>query len=164
VNAALREVTTSSVLAAGAEAVWERAVSPEGVNFELRPWLKMTVPAHLRGVGIDDVELNRPLGRSWLLALGMIPFDCDNLVLVERGPGFRFLESSSMASMKKWQHERAVHAVERGCELTDTVRFELRWPLAFLPGATKIALMLVAAIFRHRHRRARAFFGEGEIG
>lgn len=158
VDTASNEIVTSSGLAAGAAEVWRRSVSPDGINFELGPWLKMTVPARLRDVGIDDVELGSRLGRSWILALGVIPFDYDDLVLIERGPGFRFLESSRMASMKSWQHERVVRPAAGGCELRDTVRFQLRSPLRIVPGATGIAIRLVARIFRHRHRRAKILF------
>ena len=159
IDAGRNEIVTSSGLPAEAAEVWRRSVSPDGINFELGPWLKMTVPAQLKDVGIDDVELGSRLGRSWILALGVIPFDYDDLVLIERGPGFRFLESSRMASMKRWQHERVVRPAAGGCELRDTVRFELRSPLGVLPAATGIAIRLVARIFRHRHRRAKILFG-----
>lgn len=159
IDAGRTEIVTSSGLTAEATEVWRRSVSPEGINFELGPWLKMTVPAALRDVGIDDVELGSRLGRSWILALGVIPFEYDDLVLIERGPGLRFLESSRMASMKSWQHERVVRPEAGGCELRDTVRFELRSPLGIVPGVTGIAIRLVARIFQHRHRRAKDFFG-----
>ena len=79
--------------------------------------------------------------------MGVIPLDYDDLVLIERGPGYRFLESSRMASMKKWQHERVVRPAAGGCELRDTVRFEMRSPLGIIPGATGTAIRLFARIF-----------------
>ena len=38
------EVTLSSQLDDAPDAVWARVTSPEGVNHELRPLLRMTVP------------------------------------------------------------------------------------------------------------------------
>ncbi len=154
-----RAITTRTTLGAPPREVWARALSPEGINHELGPWMRMTVPAGLRGMTVENVPLGVPLGRSWILALGVIPFDCDNLRLAERGPGFRFLESSSMLSMKSWQHERRVQEIDDGCELCDRVQFELRRPLAAVPGLERVVLRLIAATFRHRHRRALAYFG-----
>jgi hypothetical protein len=139
--------------------VWRRALTPEGINDELHPWLRMTMPRALRGKTIDDVPLGEPLGRSWILLFGVLPVDYDDLSLAERGPGFRFLERSSLASMRGWQHERAVEAAGAGCEITDRLTFELRRPLAAIPGSAAAARAIVAWLFRHRHRRLAAFFG-----
>jgi hypothetical protein len=138
--------------------VWRRVVTPEGINDELRPWMRMTMPRHLRGKTIDDVEPGR-LGRSWLLLFGLIPFDYDDLGLAELGPGFRFLERSTMLSMRAWEHERrVVPAGDTACEVTDRVEFELRRPLALVPGLPAAVRALLARVFAHRHGRlARRF-------
>jgi ligand-binding SRPBCC domain-containing protein len=150
----------TSRVAATAEEVWRRAVSPEGINYELGPWLRMTMPASVRGMGIDDVPLGEPLGRSWILLFGVIPVDYDDLCLVEREPGRRFLERSRLLSMATWQHEREVRPVGQVCEVTDRLAFELRRGLAAVPGSTRLAQATVAWLFRHRHRRIKAWFGE----
>jgi len=49
--------------------VWSRATTPEGINDELFPWLRMSVPAAMRGKTIDQLPLEQRLGRSWLLAM-----------------------------------------------------------------------------------------------
>ena len=67
-----------------------------------------------------------PLGRSWVLALRVLPVDYDDLCLVELEPGQRFLERSSMLSMSMWQHERTVTPAPEGCEVTDRLAFQLR--------------------------------------
>ena len=134
-------------------------VTPEGINDEVRPWMRMTVPRRLRGKTIDDVEPGEGLGRSWLLLFGLIPFDYDDLGLAELGPGHRFLERSTMLSMRSWEHERIiVPAGENACEVTDRVAFELRRPVAALPGAEAATQVLLRRLFAHRHRRlARRF-------
>lgn len=147
-------VEQSSVVAAPAAAVWARAVSEEGINHELAPILRMTMPRELRGKTIDDVEVGVPLGRSWILLFRVLPVDYDDLQLAELEPGHRFLERSSMLSMRVWQHERIVQPLdERSSRLTDRLAFELRRPLAWIPGAGRLARAIVAALFRHRHRR-----------
>jgi hypothetical protein len=153
----VESVEQSSVVAADAGDVWARAISEEGINDELRPILRMKMPAALRDKTIDDVEVGVPLGRSWILLFGLIPVDYDDLCLAELGPGHRFLERSSMLSMRVWQHERLVEPTGEGSSLvTDRLGFELRRPLAWIPGSSRLARALVAALFRRRHRRLAA--------
>jgi hypothetical protein len=136
-------------------------VTPAGINDELRPWMRMTMPRPLRGKTIDDVEPGQRLGRSWLLLFGLIPFDYDDLGLAELGPGHRFLERSTMLSMRSWEHERTiVPAGENACEVTDRVAFELRRPLVVVPGLAAGVRAVLRRLFAHRHRRlARHFDG-----
>jgi hypothetical protein len=153
-----RDVEQVSVVAAPASAVWARAVTPEGINHELGPWLRMTMPDALRGATIEDVPVGRKVGRSWLLALGVVPVDYDDLCLVEVEPGRRFLERSRMLSMRMWQHERKVEpAGEEAARVTDRLSFELRSLPAALPGATRAAEWIVGRVFAHRHRRLAAW-------
>jgi hypothetical protein len=46
-----------------------------------------------------------------------------------------------------------------GCQLTDRVSFELRRPLAWIPGMSGIAAAIIRRVFAHRHRRLVARFG-----
>jgi hypothetical protein len=112
----------------------------------------------MRDRTIDDVPLGEPLGRSWILLFGLLPVDYDDLTLAERGPGLRFLERSALLSMRRWQHEREVKPTSEGCEITDKLTFELRGPLAILPGSGRLAPAIVGWLFRHRHRRLIAWF------
>jgi hypothetical protein len=137
-----------------ASEMWARAISEQGINDELAPILRMTMPAGLRGRTIDDVEVGVPLGRSWILLGRVLPVDYDDIRLAELDPGSRFLERSSMLSMRVWQHERIVEpADERSCTVIDRLAFELRRPLAWIPGSERLATAIVAFLFRHRHRR-----------
>jgi hypothetical protein len=127
--------------------VWAQVTTLEGGNYELGPRLRMTARRPLRGATLEDLPLGECAGRSWLLALGAVPVDYDDLTLVERGPDARFLERSPMLSMRSWEHERTVsERGERACELADRLAFDPR-----VPGTKRV----VGAIFRHRHRRLR---------
>jgi hypothetical protein len=148
-------VVQASRVPAPAGAVWARVTSIEGVNHELGPWLRMTVPRRARGLSLDDLEPDRAAGRSWVLLGGVLPIDYDEVTIVERGPGMRFLERSPMGSMRFWEHERTVTPRGDGeCEVRDRLTFEPR-----LPAAGRPARALVAGIFAHRHRRLGEWFG-----
>ena len=150
----------TSRLAAPAEEVWAAALTEDGINFELAPWLRMTMP---RAIGpemtFDDAPLGEPLGRSWLLLGRVLPVDYDDLRLAERGPGMRFVERSRLGSARSWRHEREVVALgPRACELTDGVEIELRAPLRAIGGG-RVAARVMRALFTHRHRRLRRRWG-----
>jgi hypothetical protein len=151
------EIDVSSELAADADAVWARAIDPAGINYELRPLLRMTIPAGAADFGLDDPEPGH-IGRSWLLLFGFLPFDYDDITVVRVEPGRGFLERSSMLSQRLWEHERTLEPLgEDRCRVTDHLAWEPRLPL---PGAW--LRPLIGFVFRHRHRRLqRAFGGTG---
>ena len=150
----MHSVEQSSVLAAPAAEIWGRAITEEGINYELSPILRMTMPAGLRGKTIDTVEVGEPLGRSWILLGRLVPVDYDDLRLVELEPGRRFLERSRTLAFSVWQHERIVEPVGEGsCRVTDRLGFELKRPVAWIPGSARLATAIVRFLFRHRHRR-----------
>lgn len=150
----------TSRLAAPAERVWKAAVSADGINHELAPWLRMTIPRGLeRGTTVADAPLGVPLGRSWLLLGRVLPVEYDDLCLAERGPGMRFIERSRLGSARSWRHEREIVALgPEACELTDRLELELRTTLRAIGGAM-VAERIVRALFRHRHRRLRESWG-----
>jgi hypothetical protein len=148
------EIEVSSELGAGAEAVWARAIDPDGINYELRPLMRMTVPRGAEDFGLDAPEPGH-IGRSWILLFGFLPFDYDDLNLVRVEPGRGFLERSSMLSMRLWEHERTLEPLgENRCQVTDRLAWEPRLPL---PGAW--LRPLISLVFRHRHKRLRLAFG-----
>lgn len=152
------EITTR--LGSPAERVWAWALTEEGINYELAPWLRMTVPKGItHEMAIERAPLDEPLGRSWILLRGLIPVDYDDLRLAERGPGLRFLEISELGSCRRWQHEReVVPAGTDECEITDRVELDLRAPLRIVGGG-RIVGRIVPALFTHRHRRLRERWG-----
>jgi ligand-binding SRPBCC domain-containing protein len=155
----IEAVRLTTRVAAPADVVWQRVTSPEGINHELRPWLRMTMPRSMHGKTIADVEPGK-LGRSWLLLGGVIPVDYDDLGLAEVGPGYRFLERSTMASMRRWEHERSVEpAGENDCEVSDRVAFELRRPLGAI-GLSRPVAATLKRFFERRHQRLAAYFGD----
>jgi ligand-binding SRPBCC domain-containing protein len=153
------ELTLASVVAAEAPVVWRRVASAAGINHELMPVLRMTVPRGFRDVTADDLHPGARVGRSYLLLLGVLPFAYDDIAIAELEPGRRFLESSRMLAMRVWQHERAVRPVAGGTEIRDTVRFVPGVPLRFVPGAGWLVGRALAALFAHRHRRLLRHFG-----
>jgi len=147
-------VAVSTELDAGTEAVWARAIDPAGINDELRPLMRMTVPAGAADFGLDDPEPGH-IGRSWILLFGFIPFDYDDITVVRVEPGRGFLERSSMLSMRLWEHQRTLEALgEDRCRITDRLAWEPRLPL---PGA--LLRPLIRFFFNHRHKRLRAAWG-----
>ncbi|MET0559498.1 MAG: hypothetical protein ABW065_12650 [Solirubrobacterales bacterium] len=147
------EARVASTLAAEPAAVAAWALSAEGINFELAPWLRMTVPRGASGLDVHSLRPG-PVGRSWLLAFGLIPVDYDEIGLVRVDPEGGFLERSTMLSQRRWEHERTIAASEVGTVVVDRIAWEPRAPL---PGS--LLRPLFAAFFRHRHRRLRHRFG-----
>ena len=148
-------MTQTSRLPCPAAEVWERVTSPAGIRHELRPVLSMTMPPGLRGRGIAEVGdlVGRPLGKAWLLLLGVVPVEYDDMVLVEVIDGRSFHERSTMLLLARWEHERSVLVVGPiACEVTDRLTFV---PRVDRPVVRRVARAVVSALFAHRHRRLR---------
>jgi hypothetical protein len=154
-----RSVTysVSSVVTAPRVDVWMRVTSQPGLDHEFRPVLRMRFPHAHRGSTIGDLPVGEPIGRAWLLLGGLLPVEYDDLCLVEVEPGSHFVERSTLGSARAWQHERRLQDADGGTRLTDTVTLT---PRRGLPAG--VARALVAALFRHRHRRLRAWFGSAD--
>jgi hypothetical protein len=149
------EIEIASELGGEADAVWARAIDPAGINHEMSPLMRMTVPRGAEDFGLDDPEPGH-IGRSWLLLFGFLPFDYDDLNIVRVEPGRGFLERSSMLSMRLWEHERTIEPLgESRCRITDRVAWEPRPPL---PGAS--LRPLIRSVFHHRHKRLQRAFGD----
>jgi hypothetical protein len=149
----LRRFSIASRLHVSPAIAWHHAVSPEGVNREFRPLLRMTFPPNT----LDLTASWRPgerRFRSWLLLGGFLPVDYDDVTFVEVERGRRFVERSTLLSQRTWQHERVIEADERGCVLTDRVAF---LPRVRILGA--IHLLVFRAVFRLRHRNLQRDFG-----
>lgn len=141
-------------LASPPATVWQHITSIDGVNGELMPLMRMTVPRALRGATLDDLPLGQRAGRSWILLFGVIPIDYDDMTIAERGPGHRFFEQSTMLTQSQWTHERTVEGMPRGSRVTD----RLTWQGRVRPlGA--VYRFVIPIVFGHRHRRLRKRFG-----
>jgi hypothetical protein len=147
------EIGATSVLGAAPQAVWDRVTTIQGINHELGPWMRMTAPRGTE-LSVQAVPLGRRWFRSWILLLGVLPFDYDELCIERLDAPAGFLERSRMLSAPVWEHERTLEALPGGgTRVTDRVRFLPRLALA-----GRIHRAAIAAIFRHRHRRLRAHF------
>lgn len=154
----MKNLLTVSRIAAPAAAVWDRVTTPAGINHELMPIMKMTVPRSFRDVTIERIAPGTRLGRSYFLLAGFLPFDYDDITIAEVEPGRRFLESSSMLSMRSWRHERTVTPYGEETEIRDEVSFQLRGPFSGIPSWNSAVAAVLGAVFRHRHRRLQAHF------
>ncbi|MGO4613538.1 hypothetical protein AB4305_16690 [Nocardia sp. 2YAB30] len=154
-----RRIDMVSTVDAPIERVWAAVTSPEGINAELRPYLKMTVPQPFRGRTIADIEPGTNLGRSFFLLFGLVPIDFDDITVAEIDAGTRFREQSTMMSMSVWVHERTLRPVGDRTEVTDAVSFVPRAPMGLIPGWGRVLRATLAFLFRHRHRRLQAHLG-----
>jgi ligand-binding SRPBCC domain-containing protein len=123
-------------LHAPAAEVWAHAATMEGVNWELAPWLRMSVPRRVQGQTLADVET------------GKKAFVC---VLLGHG----FDEESWSWLQRRWRHERRIESTTEGCVVVDRLTVSPRW----LPVV--LVKPLVRALFAARHRRLRTKFGRG---
>lgn len=137
----------------GPSELWETVVTPEGVNAELWPLLRMTFPGSVENLA-NEWRPNETLFRSWILLFGVIPVEYDDLAFAEVDEGRRFLERSRMLTQERWQHEREIFADPGGSRIVDRVSFQSRTPA--LEG---IQLRLFALVFRYRHFRLRSRYG-----
>jgi ligand-binding SRPBCC domain-containing protein len=150
-----RTVENQVEVGAAPPTVWQRVTQPDGINHEMRPWMTMSMPRAAAGLTVETLPLGRPVGRAWLRLFGLVPFDFDHLSVVELDPGVRFLERSTMLSMRRWEHERTLTRTPGGTLVHDRVLLEPRLPV---PGLAAILARLVDAFFKHRHRRLRRYF------
>lgn len=148
-------VQMTSALMADRRTLLDHIGTLEGVNLELRPLLRMTLPRRFRGTTLYEVPTGEWLFRSWLLLGGVLPIDYDHLRLESVDPESGFIESSSMLSMRVWRHERRIQGLaDGGCEVQDTLTFQ---PRIWASGPLLTAF--VTTLFRHRHRKLQAMFG-----
>jgi ligand-binding SRPBCC domain-containing protein len=150
-------VERRSTINAPAAAVWDRVVTPEGINDEMRPVMTMSMPRGAESLTVDTIPVGTPVGRCWLRLLGVLPFDYDHLMLAELEPGVRFREESTMLSMSRWQHERTITPDGPDSAIVhDRLTFQPR--LLMRPLAPVLRLG-IGAFFSHRHRRLHQHFG-----
>ena len=152
-----RVVEQTSEVAAPIDAVWDRVISPEGINDEMRPWLTMSMPRGVDDLTIDTVELGVPLGRAWIRLFGLLPIDYDRLSIAALEPARSFHEKSTMLSMRSWQHERTLTPLtDTVTRVHDRITFE---PRILLRPSAGLFRRILAAFFAHRHRRLGRHFG-----
>jgi len=147
-------IVTSSFLASSPQAVWDRIATFEGINDEFAGLLRMTAPRAVREAGLDGITPGERLCRSWILLLGVLPLDYDDITVIELDPPHGFLERSPMLSNRLWEHRRTIEEAPGGCVLTDAIRYEPRVPVPH-----PLLRRVYGAVFALRHRRLRKRFG-----
>ena len=151
------EVRASSALAAGLDEVVAVASTLQGVNAELSPWVRMSGGREDLRALAEEHPPGTVLLHSWMLGLGVIPFDrhalaLDRLVVTDDELGFD--ERSTSWLQRSWVHQRRIRRDGDGCTVSDHVRAEPRVSLV-----APVARVVVGALFAHRHRRLRRRFG-----
>jgi ligand-binding SRPBCC domain-containing protein len=148
-------VRTCSRLAAPVAEVWAHATEMDGVNWELSPYVRMSVPRAARGLTIADAPVGEVAFRSWLLAFRFLPFDRHALQLDSVTPPDGFVEESTSLVQSHWRHERTLTAtIDGGCEVVDNVTLVPR-----VRFTARLAGPIVRFLFAHRHRRLQSRFG-----
>jgi len=137
--------------------VWRRVTSVTGFRDEFAPWFRVGIPRGVESLTTATAPLGRPLGRVWVLLLGFIPVDYDDITLVSLDPGLGFHECSPMLTQREWVHKRRLEPTDSATVLTDDISFV---PRRGVPGSLYRAVTV--RIFRHRHRRLQRWFG-GEL-
>lgn len=154
----MRGFEIRSQLGACADDVWAEALTASGINYELAPWLAMTMPGGRADLSADSVQVGEPLGRSWILLAGFIPIEYDDITLAALDP-HGFVERSSMLMQRVWHHERRIEPDGDRCLITDRIGW-----LPRLPGADLPLVLFAPLLFRHRHARLRRRYGGELVG
>ena len=118
-------------------------LDPEGIITSAGPWALLVVCLIVFAETALLVGFILP-GDTLLLITGLLAFY----------PGIGFDERSSSWMQKVWVHRRRIEAVPGGCRLSDELEIAPRLRLQ-----APLVRWLVAALFRHRHRRLRARYG-----
>lgn len=141
-----------SHLAAEPPSVWLHATQMPGVNAELAPLLRMSVPRAYACLTLRDAPQGSLLFKSWLLLFGLLPFDLHAL-RIEKLWDYGFQEDSNSWLQRRWRHKRQIELMPSGSRLVDELEIEPR----LLPEWC--VRPFVRLLFHHRHRYLRRHFG-----
>jgi ligand-binding SRPBCC domain-containing protein len=133
--------------------VWRRVTTQEGINDEMNPYMKMTMPRQFRGKSIADVTPGTRIGKSLLLLFGIIPFGFDDITIAKIETGRMFREESAMTGMRIWVHHRTLEPKGEKTILTDEITLAPQAPMSLIPGWGRLLSTILSAFFTHRHRR-----------
>lgn len=149
------DLTFTSTLRTHRPEVWAVVSTMEGVNAELRPFVRMTFPAGSEQLSEAAIVPGQMLFRSWLLAGSVIPIDRHDLTLERVTDGEGFDEESTSMLQRRWRHERRLSDTpEGGCVVRDHLVIVPR-----LRVARPVVALAVRFLFDHRHRVLRRTFG-----
>ena len=144
---------SSTIYGVALEDVWNRIETWDGVNYELGPFVRMSVPSQYSRV--SDVPADGIYHfAAKIILLGFLPVDRHKFGLAEINPPHYFDEKSQNTFMSSWRHKRTLRAVGDEVVLTDECSFEPRWN-----GMGRLLLLIYQFIFRRRHDRLGCYFG-----
>lgn len=150
-------IRTASVIESPPDLVWQRITSQDGINDEMGPYLKMTMPRSFRGNSIGDVTPGTRIGKSYLLLFGVIPVGFDDITIARIEPGRMFREESRMTGMRIWVHHRTLEPTNGTAGettiVTDEITVAPRTLLGLIPGSSTLVRTILGHFFAHRHRR-----------
>ncbi len=127
----------------------------EGVNAELRPFVRMTFPAEAGQLSDAAIVPGQVLFQSWLLAGSVVPMDRHSLALERVIDGEGFDEESTSLLQRRWRHERRLlDTSDGGCRVQDHLVIVPRLKLA-----RPLVAWTVRRLFDRRHRVLRRRFG-----
>lgn len=121
----------------------------EGVDYELKPLIRMTFPEELIYKDFRTLLKNKVLFKSYILLFGIIPIDVHNLKL-KTITDLSFYETSDSLMNLQWNHRRRIMPQGDAAVLRDEV--------VYLPRFKRIGSWfrpLYWLIFKHRHRRLK---------
>jgi hypothetical protein len=148
------EFKEESLLKTSATIVIDSQLNLHGVNYELGPFLRMSCPKEWKHRTLSEWPTGKQLFSSVIFAFGFVPIDLHKFFLVNTSEnGFEERSTSLMNSL--WAHCRVVEQEGEYCRVRDNVQFSPRI------GVVGILIKpLYQAVFKHRHKRLRARFGE----
>jgi ligand-binding SRPBCC domain-containing protein len=149
-----------SEVLASVDDVWQLVTTQEGINLEMGPYVKMTMPKAFRGKSIADVSPGTHIGKSYLFLFGVVPFGYDDITVAQIDPGRMFREESTMTGMRTWIHHRTLEPSNGKTIVTDEVTLAPQLPI---PGLKGLLGLILAAFFDHRHRRLQGHFASGAV-
>ena len=144
------EFTTTSIVELESIQLWKALTNMQGVNYELAPFVKMTVPIAYQDFTIADAPIGEQLFKSVILLFQLIPVDIHYFKLEKVIPNERFEEDSTSLMHYFWKHTRILTAVDEGTEVKDIIQFRPRIPLIGF-----VLQPIYQFIFKNRHQRLR---------
>ena len=144
------EFTIQSVVNVETNQLWQVLTNMQGVNYELAPFVKMTIPKEYRDFTIADAPIGEKLFKSVILFFQFIPVDIHHFKLEKVVPNERFEENSSSLMHYFWKHTRILTTIDKGTLVKDTIQFYPRLPLIgfFLKPIYQL-------VFKNRHQRLK---------
>lgn len=143
-----------SPITAAPEVVWRDVATMSGVNAELRPFVRLTVPDGCEELSASNSRVMKGFV-SWILLFGVVPIDRHDFGFDEISSS-SFTERSRSVLNRSWQHDRSIRLGDDAASsvVRDSLIVEAR-----LRAVEPLLRPILRALFGHRHRRLRKRYG-----